>query len=84
MRKITFYIAVLINAVLASIVSFSQVNKVETIGITVKDMNRSLTFYTRVLGFKKISDAEFSGDQIETLKGTIWHKPKGGSPPAGR
>ena len=69
MRKITFYIAVLINAVLASIVSFSQVDKVETIGITVKDMNRSLPFYTRVLGFKKISDAEFSGDQIETLKG---------------
>jgi len=69
MKKITLYVAALINAVLVSIVSLCQVNKVETIGITVKDMNRSLAFYTRVLGFKKISDAGFRGDQIESLKG---------------
>ncbi len=69
MRKIIFYTWALVKALLVSFVSLSQVNKVEAIGITVKDMNRSLAFYTTVLGFKKISDAEFRGDQIESLKG---------------
>jgi catechol 2,3-dioxygenase-like lactoylglutathione lyase family enzyme len=32
-------------------------------------MNRSLAFYTRVLGFKKVSDVELRGDQIESLNG---------------
>jgi catechol 2,3-dioxygenase-like lactoylglutathione lyase family enzyme len=52
-----------------SITCFSQVGKVEAIGITVKDMNRSLKFYSEVLGFKKISDAEYHGEQVERLKG---------------
>jgi len=69
MKKITFYSATLIQAILISIISLSQVIKVESIGITVKDMNRSLAFYTRVLGFKKISDNEYRGDDIETLNG---------------
>src|SRR5678816_1465514 len=69
MKKITFYFAILIKAILISIISFSQVIKVESVGITVKDMNRSLAFYTRVLGFKKISDNEYRGDNIETLNG---------------
>lgn len=56
-------------ALLISIVSLSQVSKVECIGITVKDMGRSLKFYTEVLGFKKISEAELSGKEVENLKG---------------
>jgi len=50
-------------------VSFSQISKVDAIGITVKEMNRSLQFYTAVLGFKKISDTEYAGEQYEKLKG---------------
>lgn len=49
--------------------SFSQITKVDAIGITVKDMNRSLQFYTEVLSFKKISDTELAGEQYEKLKG---------------
>jgi len=48
---------------------FSQISKVGAIGITVKEMNRSLKFYTDVLGFRKISDTEFAGEQYEKLKG---------------
>jgi len=47
----------------------AQVIKVEAIGITVKEMDRSLKFYTDVLGFKKISDAEYTGEEIENLLG---------------
>lgn len=48
---------------------YSQVTKVETIGITVSDMNRSVKFYSEVLGFKKISDTELYGQDYEALQG---------------
>ena len=69
MKKIVFYTAALIKAILISIVSLSQVTKVEAVGITVKEMDRSLKFYTEVLGFKKISDTEYRGESVEKLKG---------------
>jgi catechol 2,3-dioxygenase-like lactoylglutathione lyase family enzyme len=46
----------------------AQVQKVEAIGITVSDMGRSVEFYTEVLGFKKVSDAEVYGDSYEQLQ----------------
>jgi catechol 2,3-dioxygenase-like lactoylglutathione lyase family enzyme len=52
-----------------SIACFAQAHQVEAIGITVKDMDRSVKFYTQVLGFKKISDAEYRGEQVEKLHG---------------
>ncbi|HYF33024.1 MAG TPA: VOC family protein [Chitinophagaceae bacterium] len=69
MRKVLFYTAACICNILISRISFSQVNKVESIGITVKDMGRSVKFYTKVLGFKKISEAEYSGKEVEQLYG---------------
>lgn len=48
---------------------FTQVTRVDAVGISVKDMNRSVKFYTDVLGFKKISDQEFSGTAFEKLEG---------------
>lgn len=63
-------ILVLLNLLLAiSVVSFAQVIKVGTPGITVKDMNAAVKFYSEVLGFQKISDEEFSGREWEQLKG---------------
>jgi catechol 2,3-dioxygenase-like lactoylglutathione lyase family enzyme len=69
MKRNVFYILALIKAFLISIVSLSQVTKVEAVGITVKEMDRSLKFYTGVLGFKKISDTEYKGENVEKLKG---------------
>jgi catechol 2,3-dioxygenase-like lactoylglutathione lyase family enzyme len=54
-----------------SINSFSQVNGVGPIGITVKDMNTSVRFYSDVLGFRKISDEEFTGSDYESLEGVF-------------
>jgi catechol 2,3-dioxygenase-like lactoylglutathione lyase family enzyme len=44
---------------------------VEAIGITVKEMDRSVKFYTEALGFKKISDQEFKGENFEKLQGVF-------------
>jgi catechol 2,3-dioxygenase-like lactoylglutathione lyase family enzyme len=48
--------------------SFAQVYKIGAIGITVRDMNTSVKFYTEVLGFKTISDKEFTGTDYENLE----------------
>jgi catechol 2,3-dioxygenase-like lactoylglutathione lyase family enzyme len=58
----------MIKALLISSFALAQVVKVEAVGITVKDMDRSLKFYTEVLGFKKVSDHEYTGDAFEKLE----------------
>ena len=45
----------------------AQVKRVDAVGITVKDMNRSLKFYMEVLNFRKISDVEIKGASYEGL-----------------
>ncbi|MFZ6013014.1 MAG: VOC family protein [Bacteroidota bacterium] len=50
--------------------AFSQgVDRVDAIGITVSDLDRSLEFYTTVLPFKKVSEVEVLGTSYEQLKG---------------
>jgi catechol 2,3-dioxygenase-like lactoylglutathione lyase family enzyme len=43
---------------------------VESVGITVSDMDRSIAFYSN-LTFHKISDVEVTGDQYEHLEGVF-------------
>jgi catechol 2,3-dioxygenase-like lactoylglutathione lyase family enzyme len=69
MKNITTRSLTFIVFVFLSTLSFAQVKMIGTIGITVKDMNTSLKFYSEVLGFKKISDKEFSGKSYEELEG---------------
>ncbi|HSD75678.1 MAG TPA: VOC family protein [Steroidobacteraceae bacterium] len=45
------------------------VSEVDSIGITVDDMERSVDFYSRVLSFKRESDTEVSGDAYEHVYG---------------
>jgi catechol 2,3-dioxygenase-like lactoylglutathione lyase family enzyme len=71
MRRKIFYCWQLFKALLFSSVALSQVSKVESVGITVKEMDRSLKFYTEVLGFKKISDTEYKGTTFEKLQGVF-------------
>jgi catechol 2,3-dioxygenase-like lactoylglutathione lyase family enzyme len=47
------------------------VRAVDSVGITVSDMDRSLAFYTQVLPFQRISAREESGDDIEHLYGVF-------------
>jgi len=43
--------------------------RVDSIGLTVSDMDRALAFYTGVLPFTKVSDVEASGRPYELLTG---------------
>ena len=47
----------------------SQINRVESIGITVTNMERSVQFFHDALGFKKVSDREVQGTGYESLEG---------------
>ena len=61
---------VFVNLFLA-IHPFCRVTKVGPIGITVRDMNTSIKFYSDVLSFKKISDEDFTGTEYENLEGVF-------------
>src|SRR5690349_6808655 len=63
------FIIILIALTVINSILFSQVTRVDAIGLTVKEMDRSVKFYTEVLGFKKISDVELAGPDQEQLLG---------------
>jgi catechol 2,3-dioxygenase-like lactoylglutathione lyase family enzyme len=45
------------------------VSSLDSIGITVRDMDRSVEFFTRVLSFEKVSDVEVASSNFERLQG---------------
>ena len=47
------------------------VTAVDSIGMTVSDMDRAVEFYTSVLSFEKVSDAEAAGREYELLTGVF-------------
>lgn len=44
---------------------------VESVGITVADMDRSIEFYSKVLSFEKVADVEVAGESYERLQGVF-------------
>jgi catechol 2,3-dioxygenase-like lactoylglutathione lyase family enzyme len=50
---------------------YSLVSSVESIGMTVSDMDRAVAFYSQVLTFQKVSDTEVFGSEIERLEGVF-------------
>jgi catechol 2,3-dioxygenase-like lactoylglutathione lyase family enzyme len=47
------------------------VERVDAVGLTVSDMDRSVEFYSKVLSFEKVSDVEVTGDDYEQLQGVF-------------
>jgi catechol 2,3-dioxygenase-like lactoylglutathione lyase family enzyme len=47
----------------------SNVREVESVGMTVEDMDKAIAFYSEVLSFQKISDTEAWGSEYEHLQG---------------
>jgi catechol 2,3-dioxygenase-like lactoylglutathione lyase family enzyme len=47
----------------------ARAEAVAMVGLTVSDMDRSVDFYTRVLDFERVSDAEIAGPAYEQLEG---------------
>jgi catechol 2,3-dioxygenase-like lactoylglutathione lyase family enzyme len=66
MKKLIWFIAV---GILFICSSQAQVKRVDAVGIVVRDMERSVKFYTDVLGFKKTADIELDGVTWEKLYG---------------
>jgi hypothetical protein len=51
--------------------SGSVVRGVDSVAITVSDMDRAVDFYSRVLTFQKTSDVEVTGEEVEHLSGVF-------------
>ena len=47
------------------------VQKVDAVGMTVGDMDRSVEFFSKVLSFEKVSDVEVTGNEYEHLQGVF-------------
>ena len=47
------------------------VEAVDSIGITVSDLDRSVEFFTKVLTFEKLSEIEIAGEEFEHLQGVF-------------
>jgi catechol 2,3-dioxygenase-like lactoylglutathione lyase family enzyme len=51
--------------------SKASVESVVSVGMTVRDMDRSVEFYSKVLSFEKVSDVEVAGTEYERLTGVF-------------
>jgi catechol 2,3-dioxygenase-like lactoylglutathione lyase family enzyme len=69
-RRIFLFIALLASAVIASDRA-PAVMGIESVGVTVSDLDRSVDFYTHVLSFRKISESEVDGEAWERLYGVF-------------
>jgi catechol 2,3-dioxygenase-like lactoylglutathione lyase family enzyme len=75
--KNTFRRAVLLFCIAATGLSWSQgsqpplVSAVDAVDMTVSDADRAADFYSRVLHFRKVSDAEVAGEDYEHLEGVF-------------
>ncbi len=47
----------------------APVTRVDAVGMTVSDMDRSVDFFSKVLSFERVSDAEVAGEDYEHLEG---------------
>ena len=47
------------------------VEQVGAIGMTVSDMDASISFYSKILSFEKVSDVEVTGEDYERLQGVF-------------
>lgn len=66
----------IIPLLLASIVTLraagtGTITAVESIGLTVSDLDRSVAFYVQVLSFERVSESEAAGEEAERLTGVF-------------
>src|SRR5687768_4765831 len=71
MLRRNFILAAFFAASLAASDRQPLVTAVDSIGMTVSDLDRSVDFYTRVLSFEKISERESAGEAQERLFGVF-------------
>jgi hypothetical protein len=62
---------VLVSAAFLPRAAAQIVKSVETVGMTVSDMDRSVESFSKVLSFEKVSDVEVWGSEYERLQGVF-------------
>jgi len=62
-------LAAVLVALLTPASGRAKVARIESVGITVSDLDRAVAFYTEVLPFEKLSDTELEGSELEALEG---------------
>jgi catechol 2,3-dioxygenase-like lactoylglutathione lyase family enzyme len=68
---LTLFILALLVALSARADDKISVRAVDSVGITVNDLDRAVDFYSRVLMFEKVSEREIAGDAAEHLFGVF-------------
>jgi catechol 2,3-dioxygenase-like lactoylglutathione lyase family enzyme len=67
LRRTFFTLALLVGALCAS--DRTLVTGVDSVGLTVSDLDRSVEFYSKILSFEKVSEVEVDGPAYEQLFG---------------
>ena len=63
------FFSVAVACLAAETAAAQPVKSVEAVGMTVADLDRSVEFFSKVLGFEKISETEVHGKAYEKLQG---------------
>src|SRR6266700_3787267 len=71
MLRRTFIALVVFCGALAAADHPPLVTAVDSIGLTVSDLDRSVDFYSKVLSFEKVSETEVDGPHYEHLEGVF-------------
>jgi len=64
-------LAAILVALLTPTYAAAKVARVESVGMTVSDLDRAVAFYTGVLPFEKLSETELEGSELEALEGVF-------------
>jgi catechol 2,3-dioxygenase-like lactoylglutathione lyase family enzyme len=70
-RSFVLLALVLLCGVPATAEHAPLVTAVDSIGLTVSDLDRSVEFYSKVLSFEKVSETEVAGTEYEHLEGVF-------------
>jgi catechol 2,3-dioxygenase-like lactoylglutathione lyase family enzyme len=71
MRRRAFLHLIVFSGILTAGDRQSLVTSVDSIGLTVSDLDRSVEFYSKVLSFDKVSETEVDGPEYEHLEGVF-------------
>ena len=65
------FLALVLAGTLSAATGPAAVTAIDSIGMTVSDLERSVDFYTKVLSFEKVSEYEVDGADYEHLEGVF-------------
>ena len=71
LRRAFLTLVILCGVLQASEGDRPLVTAVDSIGLTVSDLDRSVEFYSKVLSFEKVSETEVDGPEYEHLEGVF-------------